>query len=63
MVEKYKDGLSSSKTSLNESLNTSYYSLIPLNGNVASEKSLLAVVDEALKTIAILDEQGAKTLN
>lgn len=63
MVEKYKDGLSSSNTSLNEALNTSYYSLIPLNGNVASEKSLLAVVDEALKTIAILDEQGAKTLN
>ena len=63
MVEKYKDGLSSSKSSLTNTINTSYYSLIPLNGNVASEKSLLAVVDEALKMCTTLDMQGAQSLN
>jgi len=63
MVKKYKDGLSSSKSSLTHLLNTSFYSLIPLSRDVASEKTLLAVVDEALKTCDSLDKRGLQNLN
>jgi 2',3'-cyclic-nucleotide 2'-phosphodiesterase (5'-nucleotidase family) len=55
MVSQYKDGLAKSKSVLTDGLNTSFYSLIPLGRGVPSEKTLLAVVDETLKTCRTLD--------
>ncbi len=63
MVSQYKDGLTKSKSALTDGLNTSFYSLIPLGRGVASEKNLLAVVDETLKTCNTLDKKGLQSLN
>jgi galactokinase len=63
MVSQYKDGLTKSKSALSDGLNTSFYSLIPLGRGVASEKTLLAVVDETLKTCNTLDKKGLQSLN
>ena len=63
MVSQYKDGLAKSKSVLTDGLNTSFYSLIPLGRGVASEKTLLAVVDETLKTCNTLDKKGLQSLN
>ena len=63
MVSQYKDGLAKSKSVLTDGLNTSFYSLIPLGRGVASEKNLLAVVDETLKTCNTLDKKGLQSLN
>ncbi|MEA1882777.1 MAG: hypothetical protein U9N31_10315 [Candidatus Marinimicrobia bacterium] len=63
VVQKYKEGLSESKTNMANAINTSFYTLIPLSRDVASEKNMLAVVDETLKTCNMLDKQGAQNLN
>lgn len=63
MVSQYKDGLAKSKSVLTDKLNTSFYSLIPLGSSVPSEKTLLAVVDETLKTCNTLDKKGLQSLN
>jgi|TARA_Y100000310_G_scaffold82941_1_gene79592 hypothetical protein len=63
VVQKYKEGLSDSKTNMANAINTSFYSLIPMGRDVASEKNMLAVVDETLKTCTTLDKQGAQNLN
>ena len=62
MVEKFKSGVSESKTGMQGASNKSYYSLIPLSGNVKSEKKILDIVDQVLKTCEELDKQNsAKT--
>ena len=58
MVQKFRKGLKESQSSINEYSNTSFYSLIPLNGNVSSEKNLLALVDQTLKTCDTLDKES-----
>jgi 2',3'-cyclic-nucleotide 2'-phosphodiesterase (5'-nucleotidase family) len=63
MVQQYKQGLVESNSGLNNVTNRSFYTLIPLNGGVASEKNLLAVVDQTLKTCNTLDKEGAINLN
>ena len=63
MVQQYKQGLVESNSSLANVPNRSFYTLIPLNGGVASEKNLLAVVDQTLKTCNILDKEGTINLN
>ena len=63
MVQQYKQGLVESNSSLANIPNRSFYTLIPLNGGVASEKDLLAVVDQTLKTCNILDKEGTINLN
>ena len=63
MVSQYKDGVTKSKSALSNGLNTSFYSLIPLGRGVASEKTLLAIVDETLKTCNTLDKKGLQSLN
>lgn len=62
MVQKFKSGVKESKGSMENAANSSYYTLIPLNGSVVSEKSLLAVVDQALKTCETLDKEGSSSL-
>jgi CII-binding regulator of phage lambda lysogenization HflD len=59
MVQKFRKGLKDSKDSINEITNTSFYSLIALNGNVSSEKKLLSLVDQTLKTCENLDKESA----
>jgi hypothetical protein len=59
MVEKFKSGVSESKTGLQGAPNKSYYSLIPLSGNVKSEKKMLDIVDQALKTCEELDKKNS----
>ena len=63
MVQQYKQGLVESNSNLANIPNRSFYTLIPLNGGVASEKDLLAVVDQTLKTCNILDKEGTINLN
>jgi len=63
MVQQYKQGLVESNSGLNNVTNRSFYTLIPLNGGVASEKNLLAVVDQTLKTCNTLDKEGAINLD
>ena len=58
MVQKFKNGLKESKGSIKEYSNTSFYSLIALNGNVSSEKKLLSLVNKTLKTCDSLDKQS-----
>jgi len=62
MVQKFKTGVSESKENLKDALNTSFYTLVPLNGNVPSEKSLLKLVDQTLDRCSELDKEGARTL-
>jgi len=62
MVQKFKQGLKDSKESMVDVKNTSFYGLIPLNGNVASEKALLSLVDQTLKTCESLDKESSSTL-
>ena len=59
MVQKFRNGLKESKGSMDEYTNTSFYSLISLNGNVSSEKKLLKLVDQTLKTCDTLDKESA----
>ena len=59
MVEKFKSGVSESKTGMQGASNKSYYSLIPLSGNVKSEKKTLDIVDQVLKTCEELDKQNS----
>ena len=59
MVQKFRKGLKDSKDSIDEITNTSFYSLIALNGNVSSEKKLLSLVDQTLKTCEFLDKESA----
>ena len=59
MVQKFRNGLKESKGSMDEYSNTSFYSLISLNGNVSSEKKLLKLVDQTLKTCDTLDKESA----
>ena len=59
MVEKFKSGVSESKTGMQGASNKSYYSLIPLSGNVKSEKKILDIVDQVLKTCEELDKQNS----
>ncbi len=63
MVKNYKKALTESKSNLADGLNASFYSLIPLGRDVVSEKTILAVVDETLKTCDTLDKQGLQSLN
>ncbi|MBN4081416.1 hypothetical protein JYT44_03535 [Caldithrix abyssi] len=63
IVQKYKAGLTASKSNMANVINTSFYTLVPLGRDVASEKNILAVVDEILKTCNSLDKQGAQNLN
>ena len=62
MVQKFKTGVSESKENLKDALNTSFYTLVPLNGNVPSEQSLLKLVDQTLDRCSELDKEGARTL-
>ena len=59
MVEKFKSGVSESKSDMQGASNKSYYSLIPLSGNVHSEKKILDIVDQVLKTCEELDKQNS----
>lgn len=62
MVQKFKSGVSNSKETVDAALNTSYYTLVPLNAGVPSEKSLLQLVDQTLDRCSELDKEGASTL-
>ena len=62
MVQKFRSGVSESKTNMKDAINTSFYTLVPLNGNVPSQQSLLALVDQTLEECAELDKKGARTL-
>jgi 2',3'-cyclic-nucleotide 2'-phosphodiesterase (5'-nucleotidase family) len=59
MIQKFRNGLKESESSIDKYTNTSFYSLIALNGNVSSEKKLLSLVDQTLKTCESLDKQSA----
>ena len=59
MIQKFRNGLKESESSIDKYSNTSFYSLIALNGNVSSEKKLLSLVDQTLKTCESLDKQSA----
>jgi len=59
MIQKFRNGLKESESSIDNYTNTSFYSLIALNGNVSSEKKLLSLVDQTLKTCESLDKQSA----
>ena len=59
MIQKFRNGLKESESSIDDYTNTSFYSLIALNGNVSSEKKLLSLVDQTLKTCESLDKQSA----
>ena len=59
MIQKFRNGLKESKGSIDEYTNTSFYSLVALNGNISSEKKLLSLVDQTLKTCESLDKQSA----
>ena len=59
MVKKFQSGVSESKSGMEGSSNKSYYTLIPLGGNVKSEKKTLDVVDRVLKTCEELDRQNS----
>ena len=62
MVQKFKSGVSDSKENMKDAINTSFYTLVPLNGNVPSEKSLLKLVDQTLDRCSELDKEGARNL-
>tara|TARA_Y100000590_G_scaffold120426_1_gene137903 strand:+ start:4378 stop:5262 length:885 start_codon:yes stop_codon:yes gene_type:complete len=62
MVQRFKTGVTQSKKELKDATNTSFYSLIALNGTVPSEKSLLKLVDQTLDRCSELDKEGARTL-
>ena len=57
-VEKFQSGLAASELVVKKTVNQSYYSLIPLNSNVASMKSTLKVVDNVLEICKKLDKKG-----
>ena len=59
MVKKFQSGVSESKSGMEGASNKSYYTLIPLGGNVKSEKKTLDVVDRVLKTCEELDRQNS----
>ena len=59
MVKKFESGVSESKSGMEGVPNKSYYTLIPLGGNVKSEKSTLDIVDKVLKTCEELDRQNS----
>ena len=59
MIQKFRNGLKESESSIDKYSNTSFYSLIALNGNVSSERKLLSLVDQTLKTCESLDKQSA----
>ena len=62
MVKKFQSGVSESKSGMQGASNKSYYTLIPLGGNVKSEKKTLDIVDKVLKTCEELDRKNsAKT--
>jgi len=58
MVERFKKGAADSKTDMQGVENKSFYSLIPLNGGIASEKGLLKLVDQVLETCEELDKKS-----
>ncbi len=62
MIQKFKQGVKDSKSNVANVINTSFYTLVPLSRDVASEKQLLAIVDETLKTCKSLDKQGTHSL-
>ena len=59
MVKKFESGVSESKSGMEGVPNKSYYTLIPLGGNVKSEKRTLDIVDQVLKTCEELDRQNS----
>ena len=59
MVKKFESGVSESKSGMEGVPNKSYYTLIPLGGNVKSEKRTLDMVDKVLKTCEELDRQNS----
>ena len=61
MVDKFKKGAAESQTDMQSAANKSFYSLIPLNGGIASEKGLLKIVDQVLETCEELDKKSLKT--
>jgi len=58
MISSYREKISESKSTLNEALNTSSYTLVPLSSKIESEPSLLKYVDQTLKTCSDLDKQA-----
>lgn len=62
MINKYRNKLSESETTLGNAINTSFYSLLPLNKNIASEQTLLAYVDATLKSCSDLDQRVKRNL-
>ena len=61
MVDKFKKGAAESQTNMQSAANKSFYSLIPLNGGITSEKGLLKIVDQVLETCEELDKKSLKT--
>ena len=58
MIEKFKAGAAESESELQGAPNKSFYSLIPLNGGIASERGLLKLVDQVLDTCEELDKKA-----
>ena len=58
MIEKFKAGAAESESELQGAPNKSFYSLIPLNGGIASERGLLKLVDQVLETCEELDKKA-----
>ncbi len=58
MISSYREKLSESQSTLNQALNTSTYTLVPLSSKIESEPSLLTYVDQTLKTCSDLDKQA-----
>ncbi len=57
MVDSYQKNLRESESKLNDAVNTSFYSLIPLNRDIGDEETLLAYVDKTLKTCLSLEQK------
>lgn len=60
MISTYRDKLSETRSTLNRAVNTSKYTLVSLSKKLESEPSLLAYVEQILKTCADLDKQSAR---
>lgn len=61
LIGKLKQGIAESKKQTKDIANFSYFNLIYLSSKIPSEKKLLNLVNQTLKTCDELDKQGKKT--
>ena len=61
LIGRLKQGIAESKKQTKDVENYSYFNLIYLSSKIPSEKKLLNLVNQTLKTCDELDKQGKKT--